>query len=323
MSAVVLEHRLTQARRFLCATARRYLGTSAPWRPGSAAPCTLLPPHLCTLAPRHSGTSALRPRRSRPYTLAAVLLSLLVTLPRPATAQHSGLAPTGTLRVAYLASNPAQAVRDPASGETRGVVIDLAGELSRRLRVAVSMQGLSSPQQVIEAVAEGQADIGFVAYNPERAGPVLFSRPYMLVSQTFIVPQDSRIRSIADIDQPDRKIGATSGDSIALHLARTLRRAMLVELSGAGPAEIAAMLRDGRLDGFGASRQRLVTLARQEGGLRLLRDDLYAVEQTIVVPKDNAEALLAINQFIDEVRASGFLDAAIARSGVVGLSIPR
>lgn len=249
------------------------------------------------------------------------MLSLLTTLPPPATAQHPVLAPTGTLRIAYLASNPAQAVRDPASGETRGVAIDLAGELSRRLRVAVTMLGLSSPQHVIEAVAGGEADIGFVAYNPERVGPVLFSQPYMLVSQTFIVPQGSRIRSVADIDQPDRKIGATSGDSIALYLARTLRRARLVELTGAGPAEIAAMLRDGRLDAFGANRQRLTTLIQEERGLRLLRDDLYAVEQAIIVSKEQSGALAVLNQFIDEVRASGFLDAAIARSGVAGLAV--
>jgi polar amino acid transport system substrate-binding protein len=260
---------------------------------------------------------------SQPCTLAPLVLVLSMQFPLPAAAQHPVLAPTGTLRIAYLASNPAQAVRDPGSGETRGVVIDLAGELSRRLRVTVNMQGLSSPQQVIEAVAAGKADIGFVAYNPERVGPVLFSQPYMLVSQTFIVPQGSPIRSMADIDRPNRTIGATSGDSIALYLARTLRRARLVELTGASPAEIAAMLRDGRLDAFGANRQRLFILAQQEPGLRVLREDLYAVEQAIVVSKDNAEALAVINQFIDEVRASGFLDAALARSGVVGLAIAK
>jgi hypothetical protein len=37
------------------------------------------------------------------------------------------------------------------------------------------------------------------------------------------------------------------------------------------------------------------------------------------VPKGRQEALTAVNPFIDDVRASGFLKDAIAKSGVVGL----
>ena len=39
------------------------------------------------------------------------------------------IAPGGTLRAAYLANNPAQAVRDLVSGEIRGASADLAREL--------------------------------------------------------------------------------------------------------------------------------------------------------------------------------------------------
>ena len=172
---------------------------------------------------------------------------------------------------------------------------------------------------MIEAVENGQADIGFVAYNPERAGPVEFSQPYSLVQQTFLVRADSPIRSVAEIDR-DQKIGAGRGDSIALYLARNLKRAQLIELTET-PANAVQMVLDGKLDAFGANRQRLTDLMRNLSGLRLLPDDLYGVEQTIIVPKGKPEVLRMVNQFIDDVRQSGFLRDSIQRSGVIGLAV--
>src|SRR5688572_9180857 len=247
---------------------------------------------------------------SKPWatmTMIWVVLAACVTL----AAQSSPAAGDGTLRAAYLKTNPAHAVRDPAGGELRGVAVDLARELARRRGVAVALTGLDSPQGVLDAVRDGKADIGFVAYNPERAGPVEFSQPYLLVQQTFLVASNSAIRSVADIDRAGRKIGATQGDSIALHLRRNLKQAELVELTSLSPAEVLRRLADGAVDAFGANRQRLTDFLKGAEGVRLLPDDLYGVEQTIVVPAGRRDALAALNVFIDEVRRSGFIDASI------------
>jgi len=234
-------------------------------------------------------------------------------------AAQSVLAPKGVLRAAYLSGNPAQAVRDPATGNVRGVAIDLTRELGRQLGVEVVLNGVQSPQNVIDAVQNGQADIGFVAYNPERAGPVEFSKPYMLVQQTFLVRADSPIRSVKDIDRSNQKLGAGRGDSIALYLARTLKQAQLVEVTET-PADAVKTLLAGKLDAFGANRQRLTDLMQGVSGLRLLPDDLYGVEQTIIAPR-NPNAVQLVNQFVDEVRKSGFLRSAIDRSGVLGITV--
>jgi polar amino acid transport system substrate-binding protein len=231
------------------------------------------------------------------------------------------VAPGGVLRAAYLSGNPAQAVKDPATGTVRGVAVHLARELARRHSVEVSLIGVATPQDVIEAVQGGKADVGFVAYNPERAGPVEFSQPYLLVQQTFVVLQDSTIRSIADIDRPNQKIGARKGDSIALYLARTLKRAQLVNTPQTTAAEITQLLVSGQLDAFGANRQRLSDVLPEATGLRLLPDDLYGVEQTLIVPTGKPDVLKLVNQFVDDVRRSRFLQTAIERSGVVGIAM--
>ena len=246
------------------------------------------------------------------------LLTLLVA--STLTAQRTPLAKDGSVRAAYLATNPAQAVKDPATGQARGVVVDLAREMERMHKVTVTLIPLPNPQSVIDAVRNGEAEIGFVAYNPERAGPVEFSKTYLLVNQTFIVRDDSPIKSIADIDRQGRKLGATRADSIALYLGRTLKQGQLVEMDKSTPDVVFQQLREGTIDAFGSNRQRLTDISRGIAGFRLLPDDLYGVEQSIIVGGGRRDALDAANKFIDDVRRSGFLQKSIERSGVIGIA---
>jgi polar amino acid transport system substrate-binding protein len=247
--------------------------------------------------------------------LAAVLL-----LASPGLSLASDIAPTGTLRAAYLGNNPAQAVRDPASGEIRGASADLARELGRRINAPVTLIPSTTPQAVIDAVSKGDADIGFVAYAPSRTGTVAFSQTYMLVRQSFLVPQNSPIQSVADIDQPGRRISGGKGDSITLFLARTLKQAKLIETDNT-PADTKQKFANGEIDAFGANRQRLTNMAAEMRGYRLLPDNIFDVPQTIIVSKDKPEVLAEINQFINEVRDSGFLAAAIERSRIPGVEV--
>ena len=245
--------------------------------------------------------------------LAALLLLLFAT---PAAAND--VAPTGTLRAVYLATNPAQSVRDPASGEIRGASADLARELAKRLNVPLKLEPSASPATVIEAIAKGEADIGFVAYAPERVGTVEFSQTYMLVQQSFIVPEKSPIKSVKDIDNKEYRISGGKGDSVTLYLARNLKEAKLVEIDNT-PADAKRKLEAKEIDAFGANRQRLTTMLKDLPGYRLLPDSLFGVTQTIAVPKGKPQVLAEVNRFIDEMRNSGFLADAIRRSGIIGL----
>jgi len=248
-----------------------------------------------------------------------LVIGFYLLLAANAPALASDLAATGTLRAVYLGNNPAQAVRDAASGEIRGASADLARELGRRIGVPVTMIPSASPQSVIDAVSKGEADIGFVAYAPSRTGTVAFSQTYMLVRQSFLVPDDSSIRSVADIDQPGRRIGGGKGDSITLFLARTLKQATLVETDNT-PADTKRKFANREIDAFGANRQRLTNLAAELPGYRLLPDNIFDVPQTIIVSKDKPDALAEINRFIDDARTSGLLAAAIEKSGIPGVA---
>jgi polar amino acid transport system substrate-binding protein len=228
--------------------------------------------------------------------------------------------PGDTLRAAYLGTNPAQAMRDAATGEVRGAAYDLARELARRNNVRLEFKPIAGPPAVIAAVKNGEADIGFVAYEATRLGTVEFSQTYMLVRQSFLVLDGSPIKAVADIDRAGQKIGGTVNDSITLCMKRILKQATIVELEN-NPAELSKALTARTIDALGANRQRLTTLSTATPGTRLLPDDLFNVPQNIVVPKDRPAALAAVNALIDEVRASGFLQSAIERGGAIGVAV--
>ena len=237
---------------------------------------------------------------------------LLCSLAFPRWASANDIAPGGTLRAVYLGSNPAQAVRDRATGAIRGTSADLARELGKRINVPVELKPAVNPQGVIDAVSSGAADIGFVAYEPSRAGTVEFSQTYMLVQQSFLVLDGSPIRAVADIDRAGQVIAGVRNDSITLYLKRKLKQATLLEVEN-NPSEIQRLLTGKEIDAFGANRQRLTTLMGETPGSRLLPDSLFGVPQTIIVPKGRADVLTAVNSFIDDVRAeAGALGDAAA-----------
>src|SRR5882672_2309417 len=57
----------------------------------------------------------------------------------PAPEVRQALAPTGKLRVGVYPGSPFSLMRDPATGETRGVAVELGRELAKRLGVPFEM----------------------------------------------------------------------------------------------------------------------------------------------------------------------------------------
>src|SRR4051794_34303009 len=251
---------------------------------------------------------------------AAVLLLLALGAAR-ADDLAKDLAPTGTLRATYIATNPVQASADAATGELRGPAAAIAAALARRAGVPVAITGAKGVEGVLESVKNGSADIGFLAFDPLRAAQVDFSQNYALAQNTYVVVENSPIKSVADADRAGVRIGVGARDAGDYFLTRTLKSATLVRNEGGiGEAAIKALLA-GELDAYAGNRMRLHEAARKSPGLRLVPDNFYGVEQAVIVPKGETARLALINPFIDEARAGGFIADAIARAGLVGVDV--
>jgi polar amino acid transport system substrate-binding protein len=236
----------------------------------------------------------------------------------PATAND--LLPQGTLRAVFIASNPTQAVANPQTGEVTGPAADIARVLGAKLNVPVAITGANGAAGVVAAVKSGAFDIGFAAFDEIRAAEVDFSQTYSLGQNTYLVKKDSPIQSVADVDRPGLRIGVNKGDAGDFFMTRTLKNAELVRFEGNNTQTGIDALANGQVQAYAANRQRLTAPAR-DAAYRMLPDNFYAVEQSIIVQKGNTKLLEAVNRFLSEARDSEFLAAALKRAGIAGLDL--
>ena len=250
--------------------------------------------------------------------LPAVLFALVLVLQLPG----ADLAPTGTLRAAFIADNPVQGRVDPRTGATSGPLPNLARELARRLGVLLDIMPLPSAGAVLESVEAGRADIGFLAYQAARAERVDYSDPYLLFGSAYAVRADSDIRNSADVDRAGMTVGAVTGQSQAIWVSENIRTARIHALPAVpSNAALASMLLDGTVDAFAANRSRMEALARDLPAVRVLDDNFLVIGQAIVVAQGERARLDALNPFLAEVRASGFVEASIDRANIQGVQV--
>jgi polar amino acid transport system substrate-binding protein len=251
-------------------------------------------------------------------SLCRLLFALALAGPLAAT----DLAPTGTLRAAFLATNPVQGRVDSRTGAVTGPVADLARELARRLGVPSMLLPEPNPAAVIARVKMRQADIGFLAYEAARATQVEFSEPYALVASAYLVRADSGIRVSADVDRAGVTIGAAKGQSQEIYVSEHVQRAR-VDVLPETPAHdaLVALLTSGKIDAFAANRQRMEEAARTSPRVRVLSDNFLMIGQAIVVEKGEASRLQEVNRFVADVRASGFVKSSLERARLAGVEV--
>ena len=252
--------------------------------------------------------------------MSRLLLAAALTVPAAA----ADLSPTGTLRAVFLATNPVQGRVDAKTGVVTGPAADLTKELARRLAIPYAIAPVPDAAAVIEAVRTHKADIGFLAYEAARATQVEFSVPYLLMASAYAVRADSAIRTSADVDRPGITVGAVTGQSQQVFVSDNVRNARIELMKVAPPNDaLAKMLLDRTLDAFAANRGRQEELVQSTSGIRVLADNFMVVGQAIVVEKGNAMGVAELNRFIADVRRSGLVKDAIARSGVAGLEVAK
>ena len=248
------------------------------------------------------------------------LLSIaLACLPMTA----ADLAPTGTLRATFLSGNPVQATIDSKTGAISGPVADIVKELARRAGVPYTITPSNGSKEVIDRLNNQQADIGFLAFEADRAKQVDFSGPYLLMETTYLVPSGSPIRTAADADRAGVKIGAVAGNSPTIYLQQHLKNAQVIAWPAAPPyEEMLKMFAAKQVDAYAGNRARLVEAADRYPGLRVVSDNFTLLEQNIVVRKGDAVKLKIVNDFLNQARASAFLKDSLARAKLAGVQAP-
>jgi len=223
------------------------------------------------------------------------------------------LAPTGKLRAAINFGNPVLAQRDPATREPRGVTAALARELARRLGVPVEFVPCDAAGQVTAAARSGVWGIAFLAIDPARAVDIAFTPPYVLIEGTYLVRDESPLRAIDEFDREGVRIAVGDGSAYHLYLKRTLKKATLVPARTPG-SNVNYFLEE-RLEAAAGVKQPLVRFAAENPGVRVIEGRFMVIEQAMGTPQGRPEGARYLREYIEEMKASGFVARELERSG--------
>jgi polar amino acid transport system substrate-binding protein len=223
------------------------------------------------------------------------------------------LAPTGKLRAAINLGNSVLAGGTPQ--EPRGITVDLARELSKRLGVPLEMTTFDAAGKVFEAFKAGGLDIAFLAIEPVRAAEIAFSAPYVIIEGNYMVPENSPLKTPAEVDSANVRIAVAKGSAYDLFLTRTLKNAQLVRF-GNGNESMDKFVAD-KLDAAAGVKQPIVAYAKSHPGLRVIEQRFMAIEQAMGTPRARLQGREAapryLAAFVEEMKASAFVADALKR----------
>ena len=231
------------------------------------------------------------------------------------------LAPGGTLRAAINVGNPLLASR--GTPDPHGVSVDLARELGRRLGVPVQLIVFDAAGKVVEAGKTGGWDIAFVARDPARSAEIAQSPPYVVIEGAYLVRNASPITSNDQVDRKGHRVVVGRASAYDLYLTRTLKQAEIVRTPTSAMV-VDHMLQENYEVGAGV-KQALEADARRVPGVRLLPGRFMAINQAMasqrITDTRGAAGARYVREFIEEMKASGFVAQALERHKVQGAAV--
>ena len=226
------------------------------------------------------------------------------------------LAPAGKLRVGMYAGSPTSMVISARTDDTHGITFELGRELAKRLNVPFEPLIHQRVDQILKAMMAGELDFTVTNATPVRAKDLDFSQTLLSIELVYLVPPNSSVFTVEDIDKPGTRIGVTQGSTSERTLPKLLKNASVVPAPSI--KEAAQMIGNKQLDAFATNKPILFEMSDGIPGSRIL-DGRWGVEHVAVaIPKGREIARDYIRRFVEDVQQSGLLAGAVLRSGLRG-----
>jgi polar amino acid transport system substrate-binding protein len=252
----------------------------------------------------------------------AIAVAGLAAIPGGAIAQRDilkeQLAPAGKLRVGVYPGSPYSMVRDPVSGEMKGIAVELGHALAMRLGVPYEQVEFPRPAEIYAALKAGAIDMTIVNATPARADEFAWSPPLMLIELGFLADAGFPATTAADVDRPGVRVGVTQGGTMNSALAHELKSATVVP---------AATLKNGielpaqhKIDAYATNKANLFEMSDALPGSRVL-DGRWGLEHlAIAIPKDREAGLAYVRGFVADAKSEGLVTRAAARVALRGIA---
>ena len=232
------------------------------------------------------------------------------------------LLPTGKLRVGIgIGASPSAfwATRDPDTGQPRGVTVDLANALAKKLGAPLELVVFPNSGEVTAAGPKGEWDAAFMPEDAERRKMVDFGPAYYLSTSTYMVRAGSPIRTLAEVDQPGVRVAGIANTTTARTAINTLKNTKVISFRTVD--EMVAKMKASEVDAIALGRESLRGLLPQLPGARILDGHFHAAGTAVAVPKNHAAALAYVTQFIEEAKSSGIVRRAFDGAGMQGAPV--
>jgi polar amino acid transport system substrate-binding protein len=232
----------------------------------------------------------------------------------PAGSYMQEIQDRGWLLVGVDENTQGLSFRDPDTGEIKGMEVDLAYEIAQRIFGDRPAEEIVELVPVLtdaktDVVEDGTVDltISAVSMTCKRWQVVAFSTEYLTADQQFLVPTNSPIHAVEDLD--GRTVCVTEGSSSADILSQPdLPDLDLLEVGARTDCLVA--LQQGTADAYFGHDTFLLGMRLQDQ-TNEIRDDVLPPEVDTVshygipIAHEHPEFVRFVNQALDEMRADG------------------
>ena len=229
---------------------------------------------------------------------------------------RQALAPSGVLRVGVYPGSPTSWVKDPKTGESVGIALDLGKGMAKRLDVPVQVVEFDRVAQVLDALKDGKVDMTFTNATAVRAKDLDFTEPLVRLELGYLVIGASPLQSINEIDQAGMRVGVSQGSSSQGVLTQRFKWAKVVPAESLAKAQ--TMLNTLQIDAFATNKGILFEMSDALPGSRVLSGRWGLENLAIAIPKGREVGRPFVDNFAKEVTRTGELDKAVQRSGLRG-----
>ena len=248
--------------------------------------------------------------------LACIALAAIGAVSANAGDEKELLAPKGHLRVGVYPGSPTSMLVDPATKQTHGVAYDLGQQFARRLNVPAEYITFQRVADVVSAIKNGEVDFTVTNATPARANDVSFSPPVISVELGYLVPANSPINGVDDLDRPGVRIGVTKGSTSERTLPAKFKNATIVPAESVKLA--VGMFGRGELDTYATNKPTLFEMSDSMPGARILDGNWGLEHMAIAIPKGREQGLPFVAAFVKEVQANGLLEQIQKQAGLRG-----
>jgi putative glutamine transport system substrate-binding protein len=206
-------------------------------------------------------------------------------------------------------------LKNPATNAVEGFDIDLMKSFAKYLLGSedkVEFKEANSKSR-IELLRKGEIDLiaSIMTITEQRKKQVDFSNPYFKSGQTLVVPVDSTIKGIADLDQEGKTITTAKGTTIGPVVKAKAPHASLKEYENFSEAFTA--LKSGKGDAFLAVNGVDLGLIKQsevdgKPVFKMVGEPLTEELAGYGVNKGNEALLQVINEWLAAIKADGTYD---------------